>query len=735
MPLGEQSKQYTALLTHKGTFEFNVLPFGIKTSGSEFQRMMDIVFGHLYHKGVLCYIDDIVIFANSLEELVKLFDEVLKTCVENGLYLKMSKAQFLCSEVNLLGHTIAYGGIRPNPRKVEAVRVAAMPKNRGELRSFLGTASYMRRFVPHFATTAAPLTALTSPRAPFVITDEVREAFAQLKEDLCNAVYLTAPGVGPFSIMTDASDVGVGAVLLQKQDDDMIILEFASTRFSEAQRRWSTREREAFAIVWAVSRFHDYVVAGPFTVFSDHQSLQWMNASTQGKVQRWSLFLQQYDLCISHVSGERNLIADWLSRSWSDVDHDELIEGVAVPVLVAESTHKVKLTSHEFAPVVPSLEEFKQALALDKSEDFAGSYLTPDGLRLSTRSNKLYVPKALRETVMWWFHTSKYGGHLGINGTLRRIDYYYLVIIDHASRFVVAEVSLTADAGSAVEIFKAHWDNIFSAPKAVLTDRGSSFRAKVFSDYVTQELGSYHVFSSPYYPQGNSINEACHKSIKFSLHAAMRETNNVKAALRDAVKVHNATPHPSTRMSPYFFMFGQEMCFPGWQVFRSTTAQARNRYLREEAQFQRAMRIEMARRANLFEDSPSEKFEVGDWLVFELSEEESRHAGHPVSGSGSFAPRMSLPSKVVSVKDKALVVQVLGAPGRYRDVPAALCRKLRHEVPPTLQRLAKGMIAFESPRLMTYIQVRDDVVKPKRTWGELAGGTELGPVGRRRRVT
>ena len=79
--MGENSKQYTALMTHKGTFEFNVLPFGIKTSGSEFQRVMDTVLGHLYHKGVLCYIDDIVIFSNDLDELIRLFDEVLETCL------------------------------------------------------------------------------------------------------------------------------------------------------------------------------------------------------------------------------------------------------------------------------------------------------------------------------------------------------------------------------------------------------------------------------------------------------------------------------------------------------------------------------------------------------------------------------------------------------------------------------------------------------------------------------
>ena len=794
VPLGGESKKYTALVTHKGTFEFNVLPFGIKTSGSVFQRAIDSVIGHLYHKGVLSYIDDIVIFGNSIDELLSLLEEVLKECEAKGLYLKMAKAQWFRPDVKLLGHIVSELGIRANPEKVEEVRKARAPSNRAELRSFLGLASYMRKFVPHYSTIAFPLIELTSPKTPFTWSEEAEESFQALKESICDLVTLNAPKDGEFSIMTDASDYGIGAVLLQKQDDTLVPLEFASYKFKPVERKWSTREREAFAVKWAVTRFHDYVQAGPFTLYTDHENLQWMHKSNKGKVQRWSLFLQQYDMTICYIKGDENAAADWLSRIPADIDDDELIDDISVPHMLVDKVedHAVKLVDTEFVPVLPTIRQIRKSLDNDSAADWVGSYLGPDGLRRDSRRDKLYIPKDLRQSIMWWFHTSKSGGHFGINGTLRRmrlwiwwpgmhksvsdyigacllcqrkpipvlrgvryalskpypfelisldwvgpetingVEHYYLVIIDHASRFVMADVSLTCDAQVTRDLFERGWCSIFSAPKAVLTDRGAHFRG-IFNEFVLNDLGAYHVYSSPYYPQGNAINEACHKSLKRSVVAALWETHNLRAALKDAVKIHNATPHIATGMSPHYMLFGCEMTFPGWQSFRQDGQPRRARYVRNELQFRRLLQERHKQDLGKYDKIPVDKIiVVGDWIVYELSSFESKQVLHPVSSSASFAPHMSLPCKVVAVKDKMLVVAMLGMPHVERDVPISLCRKLKGEIPASLQKIALEQINYEAPRWPASLKVRECTgVPPNKSWDSLVKTRPDLVVGRR----
>ena len=794
VPLEEGSKQYTALITHKGTFEFNVLPFGIKTSGSWFQRSIDAVLSHLYHYGVLTYIDDIVIYGNSVEEVLSTLEKVLAECVSKGLYLKMAKAQLLCPEVKLLGHVVNAAGIRPNPEKIEAVRKAVIPTTKSELRSFLGTASYLRKFVPHFATLAHPLIEMTSPKAPLEWTEEANQSFESLKDEMCDIVSLAAPRDGPFRIMTDASDVGIGAVLLQEQDGELAILEFASYKFKDAERRWSTREKEAYAIVWAVEKFRTYVMAAPFEVYTDHENLRWMNKCTSGKVQRWALKLQQYDLQIKHISGEQNVVADWLSRSAPDEIDDQLVEEIAVPHLLVEAVPQfnVKLQDREFRPMVPTVTAFREGLAKDETCEHSGTYVGQDGLRYHSRTDRMYVPKTLRESIIWWFHTSRSGGHAGIGATYRRmkrwvwwnkmhrdvsvyigscllclrkpvavlrgvrhalsrpfafelvscdwigpdhingVPHYVFVVIDHATRFVVAESALAATAATSMEIFERVWCSLFSAPKAVLTDRGTHFKS-VFDDFVLNMLGAYHVLSSPYYPQGNSINEACHTSLKRSIAAVLRDTNNYKIAVREAVKIHNATPHIATGMSPYFMMFGHEMCFPGWQSFRrSEMSDRRVRHVKEESLFRRVLTEKLRTELANYEAPPTgHGFEVGDWLVFELSDEERRLHPHPVSASLSSTAHMSLPCKVLEKRDKLLLVAMLGMPQYRRDVPVALCRKLKYEIPETLHRIALEQIQFEAPRIPLSVNVRQvDGGKPA-SWEELTSTTTSTKVGRR----
>nr|ABV45229.1 unknown [Ascogregarina taiwanensis] len=237
LPLKEDSREFTAFLTHRGAFEFRVLLFGVKNSPSEFQRMMDGVLSEFYNKGVLCYIDDIIIFANDPSQCLGRLEEILQKLKDNGLYIKLAKTVILHDRVKLLGHYVGLDGIFPDPDKVKAVREALPPRSKKDLRSFLGSISYLRRFMPQFSRMASPLNGLLKKNVGFKWTEECQESFNELKQALSEQVMLCAPrGTGLFMIVTDASDYGVGAALLQKQENDVVILEFASKSLSRAEK-------------------------------------------------------------------------------------------------------------------------------------------------------------------------------------------------------------------------------------------------------------------------------------------------------------------------------------------------------------------------------------------------------------------------------------------------------------------------------------------------------------------
>ena len=152
----------------------------------------------------------------------------------------------------------------------------------------MGSASYLRRFFSGFAELTAPLNDLLKQEQRTIGNDH-EVAFERLKCEMCDQVMLSAPrGTGQMIIVCDASGRGVGCALLQMQGGEPLVLEFGSKKLTPAERKWDTREREAYAIKWSLERFRDYVKASPVTVVTVHESLRWMDKTTSGKVQRWA---------------------------------------------------------------------------------------------------------------------------------------------------------------------------------------------------------------------------------------------------------------------------------------------------------------------------------------------------------------------------------------------------------------------------------------------------------------
>ena len=263
------------------------------------------------------YLDNVVIFGRDEQELLDRMDEVFSRLKEAGLKLKPKKCKLFAKEINYLGHVISAGGIAVSSEKISAVSDWPVPEIVTDVRSFLGTASYYRRFVKDFATIAAPLHSLTHQGKKFLWTADCQRAFDRLKEALCTTPVLKFPKPeAPFVLDTDASLTGIGAVLSQVIDGREYVLGYASRSLSKTERNYCTTRRELLAVKHFVQHFRPYLYGRAFTIRTDHASLTWLLnfKDPEGQTARWIQSLSEYRLKIVHRAGMQHGNADGLSR-------------------------------------------------------------------------------------------------------------------------------------------------------------------------------------------------------------------------------------------------------------------------------------------------------------------------------------------------------------------------------------------------------------------------------------
>jgi transposase InsO family protein len=315
--LTEQARLKTAFTTRGGLYLWNVLPFGLSNAPSTFERLMETVLHGLQWESCLVYLDDVVVFASSESEMLTRLDTVFDRLKNAGLKLKPRKCRLFARETEYLGHTISEAGVAASSEKTRAILEWPTPRCVTDLRSFLGTASYYRRFVRGFATIASPLHRLTESQAQWAWTAEHEDAFQQLKAVLADTPVLRFPVAdAPYILDTDASLTGIGAVLSQVVDGQERVLGYASRTLSKQERNYCVTRREMLAVVHFTKHFRPYLYGRRFTVRTDHSSLQWLRnfKEPEGQLARWLEVLQEYDYIIVHRPGKQHGNADGLSR-------------------------------------------------------------------------------------------------------------------------------------------------------------------------------------------------------------------------------------------------------------------------------------------------------------------------------------------------------------------------------------------------------------------------------------
>ena len=320
-PLSVNSRKFTAFVTPNGTYEWTRVPMGLKNAAAYFQRAIQFeVLRELVGTACEIYIDDIIIFGSTEEEYLRNLAKVLDRLKEHALLVHPGKCRFNLTSVEYVGHVISGEGLHFSREKLQKVADFPKPRTQKELKGFLGLANYFRDHVEHFSMQTTVLEELArnyEPRKPVAWTDETDAAFEKIKTAINNCpqlFFLNGDLTCPIFLHTDASDGGVGAHLFQKVDGQIRSIAFVSKALSTSQRRWSTTEKECYAIYYSIRKL-DYLLRDRhFTLRTDHRNLTFMNKNSSPKVIRWKLEVQEYDFNLEYIPGPENVEADMLSR-------------------------------------------------------------------------------------------------------------------------------------------------------------------------------------------------------------------------------------------------------------------------------------------------------------------------------------------------------------------------------------------------------------------------------------
>ena len=433
IPLTERSRLFTTFITPFGRYCFNKLPFGICSAPEHFQKQMNKILSEL--PGVLCHMDDVLIFGGTQQEHDERLHKVLQKLQSAGATLNREKCEFNKKQLSFLGHIVNEHGVSPDPLKTAAILNMDKPKTPTELRRFLGMVNQLSKFSPFIATVTKPLRELLSTKKSWSWGHFQDQAKSELTKPTVLALYDPAAKT---KICADASSYGLGAVLLQQHSQQWRSVAYASRAMTETEQRYSQIEREAQGIVWSCEKFSDYIIGKTINLETDHKPLVPLLSKTNldrlpPRVLRFRLRLMQFDYTISHVPGKLLYTADALSRAPianADVDYcDHATELFVQSVLsyLPASTDRLDVfrKAQSADPTCAKLMNFCSK-GWPNRKEIQGDLLQYSAAKLHLSvvdnlllyANRIVVPHSMRAEVLQKVHQ----GHQGIQRCRLRIS-------------------------------------------------------------------------------------------------------------------------------------------------------------------------------------------------------------------------------------------------------------------------------------------------------------------------
>lgn len=468
-PISEQDKKKTAFATPDGLFEFNRLPQGLVNSPPTFQRLMNETLGNLRWKICVVYLDDIVIHSKSFEQHLKDVDTVCSMLNKANFKLNVDKCELFQKEITFLGYKINKDGMSPSNQHVASIKNFPQPTTAKHAYAFVQTANYFRKFIRQFAEIAAPLTKFNKKDVQFTWGTEEQTAFDTLKHHLASAPILILPNdTSNMKLQTDASDIGIGGVLLQLTADGYKPVGYASRLLTKTEKKYPTIEKEALALWWCVTqKFKTYLQGQRFIVETDHRPLIWLNKQpyNNARVDRWGIALQEFEYEIKHIAGTKNQVADCLSRypvesvSTKEDQQEPVAANPQVFVVTRAMARRAEASKEESEEEIgksprrgnngnkcrtkkeehiyfddETLRKQQQAdtdlqKILQNIEKHNDVIVEKDGVVYKKKERKdgktyflRYIPKAMVKNILFIYHDSTFNGsHFGIKKTFYKI--------------------------------------------------------------------------------------------------------------------------------------------------------------------------------------------------------------------------------------------------------------------------------------------------------------------------
>ncbi|XP_062538003.1 uncharacterized protein K02A2.6-like [Armigeres subalbatus] len=620
LELHPDSRNVTTFMTNRGLMRFKRLMFGINCAPEIFQRVMTEMFSGI--NGVVVYIDDVVVAGSTREEHDLRLQQVLAVLKSNNAKLNLEKCVFGVTELNILGFKVSALGICPSEEKVAAIRDFRMPETKEEVRSFLGLVNFVGHFIPHLSTRTEPLREFIRGEVEtFGKTQQA--AFNDLRQELTTKVRK----LGFFDpkdsteLFVDASPVGLGAVLIQRDDAGWPrIISFASKGLTDAERMYPQTQREALAVVWAVEKYYLYLYGLHFTIFTDHKTLEYIfegkyrdGKRACSRAQGWALRLQPYDFQIKHIEGTKN-ISDVLSRlcTKEDAPFDENTQhflcaiGESPAAITLEEIRNETLHDSTLSGVIEALRTQIWPTELFRYQAFDKELGLIRGILV--REDRIVLPLKLRQRALEIAHR----GHPGIVAMRRNLrQYVWWPCMDTEVCSAVKQcVGCTAVSNQdppepmcrkamperpwqeiAIDFLSAkefatflvvvdYYSRYLHVVEMKSTTASKTVEAleKIFKDHTypesirsdngppfTSEEFSYFcaskninlVKSIPYWPQMNGLIERQNRGILKSLRISKALKSDWRKNLEEYVYIYNTTPHSVTEKAPLELLTGR----------------------------------------------------------------------------------------------------------------------------------------------------------------------------------
>jgi hypothetical protein len=690
IPLNEKSKEITAFRTPNGHYEFEVLAFGLTNAPAAFQRMMDSTLNKLIGKGVLVYLDDVIVYGDSHEVHLERLEKVLQALQNAQLRCRPDKCHFAYRKIKYLGHEIGAAGISPDGSKLKEIKEIRSPKTQKEIKSFLGLCSYYRKFIKGFATIAEPMNKLLRKGIDFVWDEKAESAFQKLKQSLLSAQILAHFDENRQTILyTDASTTGIGAVLGQIHEGKEVLIACGSRSLMGHERNYPITELECLAMVWGLKYFRHYLIGRHFVIKTDHLPLKWLSKMTStSRLTRWGLQLAEYSCDIEYKPGKSLTNADFVSRLYEQHGLDKKVLSMSIKAFQQDHWYQSLASDEGYIKrdgCIWSMKEIGGSMKLLKCVPIADRL---DVLKLvhddpksghlgfkktyNRLSDKYYWPKMYKETKEYVetcrvcqinaLETKQYGlmkpfdsenpwDQIGIDilgpfppgvGGKR----FVLIIIDYGTKWCIAEPLGQINSGAIINALNKRVLTAFGTPRTIISDQGPQFMSEEFERFLKEE-GIEHKPSVAYHQQSNGQVERFNKTLTHMLKKFVGEKKGQWTKfLPEVIWAYNTSRNETTKVTPYRAVFGID---PITKVDRKTgtdlSTQLHNLDLGKKRAETRAKVKENIERAQVIQKAAYDKrhvhfeFEIGELVKYKLPE---------TTGKGKLTERYLGPLRIVA---------------------------------------------------------------------------------------